>query len=134
MITKQRVFNKAMINRFTEVIFIDEACPSTLDIDDWKILTQGGYTACDVKYKTAKSFINRCPMLLTAQKKLEFQPEDQPATFKSLPKPRKKAAEWLCRHRMECVVWASKQASTSRDRDESSDSSDEEGIESEVDD
>ena len=43
-----------MINRFTEVIFIDEACPSTLDIDDWKILTQGGYTACDVKYKTAK--------------------------------------------------------------------------------
>ena len=97
-ITKQRVFNKAVINRFTEVIFIDEACPSTLDIDDWKILTQGGYTACDVKYKTAKSFINRCPMLLTAQKKLEFQPEDQPAmdrrlrsyTFNSLPKPRKK--------------------------------------------
>ena len=66
-ITKQRVFNKAMINRFTEVIFIDEASPSTLDIDDWKILTQGGYTACDVKYKTAKSFINRCPMLLNAQ-------------------------------------------------------------------
>ena len=65
-ITKQRVFNKAMINCFTEVIFIDEACPLTLDIDDWKILTQGGYTACNVKYKTAKSFINRCPMLLTA--------------------------------------------------------------------
>ncbi|XP_074625640.1 uncharacterized protein LOC141883884, partial [Acropora palmata] len=141
-ITKQRVFNKAMINRFTEVIFIDEACPSTLDIDDWKILTQGGYTACDVKYKTAKSFINRCPMLLTAQKKLEFPPEDQPAmdrrlrsyTFKSLPKPRKRAAEWLRRHPMECVVWASKQASTSSDRDESSDSSDEEDIESQVDD
>ena len=50
-ITKQRVFNKAMINRFTEVIFIDEACPSTLDMDDWKLLTQGGYTACDVKSK-----------------------------------------------------------------------------------
>ena len=141
-ITKQRVFNKAMINRFTEVIFIDEACPSTLDIDDWKILTQGGYTACDVKYKTAKSFINRCPMLLTAQKKLEFQPEDQPAmdrrlrsyTFKSLPKPRKKAAEWLHRHPMDCVVWASKQASTSSDRDESSDSSDEEALDSQVDD
>ena len=129
-ITKQCVFNKAMINRFTEVIFIDEACPSTLDIDDWKILTQGGYTACDVKYKTAKC----CPMLLTAKKKLEFQPEDQPAmdrrlksnTFKSLPKPRKKAAEWLHRHPMGCVVWASKQASTSSDRDKSSDSSDEE--------
>ncbi|XP_044165370.1 uncharacterized protein LOC114957052 [Acropora millepora] len=48
-ITKQRVFNKAMINRFTQVIFIDEASPSTLDIDEWKILTQGGYTACNVE-------------------------------------------------------------------------------------
>ena len=67
-IMKQRVFNKVMINRFTEVIFIDEDCPSTLDMDDWKILTQGGYTVCDVKYNTAKSFLNRCPMLLTAQR------------------------------------------------------------------
>lgn len=93
-ITKQ-----AMINRLTELIFIDEACPSTLDIDDWNILTQGGYTACDVKYHTAKSFIKRCPMLLTVQRKLEFKPEDQPAmdrrlrnyTFKSLPDLKKKS-------------------------------------------
>ena len=35
-ITKQKVFNKAMINHTTEAIFIDEASPSTLDIDDWK--------------------------------------------------------------------------------------------------
>ena len=105
-ISKQRVFNKAMINRFTELIFIDEVSPSTLAIDDWKILTQGGYTACDMKYKTAKSFINRCLMLLTAQQQLEFGPEDQPAmdrrlrnyAFKSLPNPRKKAAEWLRKH------------------------------------
>ena len=95
-----------------------------------------------MKYKTAKSFIDRCPMLLTAQKRLEFQPEDQPAmdrrlrsyTFKSLPKPRKKAAEWLRRHPMDCVVWASKQASMSSNRDESCDSSDEEALDSQVDD
>jgi len=130
-ITKQRVFNKAMINRFTELIFIDEACPSTLDIDDWKILTQGGYTACDVKYQTAKSFINRCPMLLTAQQKLEFKPEDQPAmdrrlrnyTFTSLPRPKKKATEWLRKHPMDCVVWASTIARPPSDQDESSDGS-----------
>ena len=24
-----------------------------IDIDDWNILTQGGYTACDIKYQTA---------------------------------------------------------------------------------
>ena len=82
------------------MIFIDEASISTMEIDDWKILTQGGYTAADVKYHTAKSFINRCPMLLTAQQKLQFKPEDQPAmdrrlrhyTFRSLPEPKKKAA------------------------------------------
>ena len=127
-ITKQRVFNKAMINHFTEMIFVDEASPSTLDIDDWKILTQGGYTACDIKYQTAKSFINRCPMLLTAQQKLELRPDDQPAMdrrlrnyiFKSLPNPRKRATEWLRKHPMECVVWASTKARPLSDREESS--------------
>ena len=141
-ITKQRVFNKAMINRFTEMIFIDEASPSTLAIDEWKILTQGGYTACDVKYKTAKSFINRCPMLLTAQQQLEFGPEDQPAmdrrlrnfTFKSLPNPRKKAAEWLRRHPMECIVWASNKARPPSDHEESSDDRSEEDQASQLDD
>ena len=43
-----------MISKHTEVTFIDEASPSLLDVDDWKILTQGGYTACDVKYKKGK--------------------------------------------------------------------------------
>jgi len=130
-IAKQRVFNKAMINHFTEVIFVDEANPSKLDIDDWKILTQGGYTACDVKYQTAKSFINRCPMLLTAQKKLDFGPEDQAAmdrklkncVFKSLPNPRKKAAEWLGKHSMDCIVLASTKTRPTTDQEEISESS-----------
>ena len=72
-VTKQKVFNKAMSGKNTEVIFIDEATSSTLDVDDWKILTQGGYTACDVKYKMAKSFFNRCPMFMTAQQKTSVQ-------------------------------------------------------------
>ena len=79
IITRQKVFNKAMISKNTEVISIDEATSSTLDVDDWKILNQGGYTACDVKYKTAKSFFNRCPMFMAAQQKLQFKEEDQQA-------------------------------------------------------
>ena len=134
-ITKQRVFNKAMINRFTEIIFIDEASPSTLDVDDWKILTQGGY-------QTAKSFINRCPMLLTAQKKLQFKPEDQPAmdrrlrnnTFKSLPNPKKKAAEWIRKHRMECIVWASTKARPPSGQEETSNGGLEDRQETQIDD
>ena len=54
-------------------------------------------------------------MLLTVQQKLECRPEDQAAmacrlrnyVFKSLPNPRKKAAEWLRKHSMDCVAWAS---------------------------
>ena len=83
-VTKQRAFNKAMINSSTEVIFIDEATEKTLDIDDWKVLTQGGYTAHDVKYQTARAFINKCPMLITAQHKLDFGPVDQPAMERRL--------------------------------------------------
>ena len=128
-VTKQKVFNKAMIGKNTEVIFIDEATPSTLDVDDWKILTQGGYTACDVKYKTAKSFFNRCPMFMTAQQKLQFKEEDQQAMdrrlryyfFKRLSSPTKKVAKWLCKHPMECVVWAASKARVDTDEEESSD-------------
>ena len=103
-----------------------------MEIDDWKILTQGKYTAADVKYHTAKSFINRRLMLLTAQKKLQFKPEDQPAmdrrlryyTFRSLPEPKKKAAGWLRKNLMHCVVWAAEKAHQVNNDDESDDTGD----------
>ena len=133
-VTKQRAFNKAMITPFTEVIFIDEADENVLDISDWKILTQGGYTAHDVKYQTAKAFINRCPMLVTAQRNLDFGPTHQPAMdrrlrtyhFKSLPDPKKKAAAWLRKHAMECVVWAAKKTHNREGDTENDTDSDEE--------
>lgn len=107
-----------MFTPFTEVIFIDEEDDNTFDFADWKILTQGGYTAYDVKYLTAKAFMNRCPMLVTARRKLEFGPTYQPAMdrrfrtyfFKTLPNPKRKAAAWLRKHAMECVVWAAEKA------------------------
>ena len=128
-VTKQRAFNKAMITPFTEVIFIDEADEKTLDVADWKILTQGGYTAHDVKYQTAKAFLNKCPMLVTAQRKLDFGPADQPAMdrrlrtyqFKSLPNPRRKAAAWLKKHAMECVFWAAEKEKTCDDSEDETD-------------
>lgn len=83
-VTKQRAFNKAMINQFTEIIFIDEAEENTLDISDRKLLTKGGYAAHDVKYQTARAFINKCPMLITAQHKLQFGKVHQPAMDKRL--------------------------------------------------
>ena len=61
-----------MINEECEVIFLDEACARLMDIDDWKTLTQGGWTAHDEKFKTCRGFINRCPMLVTCQKDIDF--------------------------------------------------------------
>jgi len=68
-------------------------------------------------------------MLLTAQTKLEFGPEDQVVMdcrlknymFKSLSNPRKKAAEWLRKHSMDCVVWASTKAHLITNQEESGD-------------
>jgi len=127
-ITKQKVFNKSIISKETEVIFVDEASPTMLDVDDWKILSQGGFTACDVKYKTARSFFNRCPMFMTAQQKLQFKPDDQQAMdrrlryyyFKSLPSPKKKAAQWLHNHPMECIVWVASKARVGSDDEQGS--------------
>ena len=99
-----------MITPFTEGIFIDEATKRTLDIDDWKILSQGGYAAHDEKYQSPRAFINRCPIKITSQRKLEFGPADQPSmerrlrtyTFRSLPWP-KKVSNCMRTHPMDCV-------------------------------
>ena len=117
-ITKQGAFNKAMITPETQVIFLDEATTSLLKIDDWKTITQGGFAAYDVKYKTAQPFINKCPMIITAQEELDFSEKDKRAMekrlqvykFMSLPRPKKKGAEWLKRHPMDCIVWAATNA------------------------
>ena len=71
-------------------------------------------------------------MLLTAQQKLQFKPEDQPAmdrrlrhyTFKSLPEPKKKAAEWLRKNPMHCVVLAVEKARRVNNDDGSDDTGD----------
>ena len=45
--------------------------------------------------------------------------------FKSLSSPKKKAAQWLRKHPMECVVWAASKARVDTDEEESSDDDDE---------
>ena len=36
-VTKQKNFNKAMIDSSTEIILLDEAFSGLLEVDDWKI-------------------------------------------------------------------------------------------------
>ena len=43
MITKQKAFNKSLVDQKTQVIFMDEAHVKLLDPDDWEVLTLGGH-------------------------------------------------------------------------------------------
>ena len=114
-VLKQKEFNKSMINEETQLINLDEAVVNLMDVDDWKVLLQGGLTAHDVKYRSAKSFVNSAPIFITSQKDLDFGSKvDNEAMenrltkyfFKPLPEVVPEAALWLKEHPMHCIVWA----------------------------
>ena len=71
-VTKQLNFNKAMIDSSTEIIFLDEAFSGLLEVDDWKILCQLGFTSQDIKWKRAEGFHCSASMYITCQTELDF--------------------------------------------------------------
>ena len=93
---------------------------------------KGDNAAHDMKYQSARAFINRSPMLITSQRKLKFGPADQAAmdrrlrtySFRSLAQPKKKTSAWMKKHTMDCVVWAAQKAKASKDDEESESGSD----------
>ena len=117
-VTKQKSFNKAIIDSSTEVIFLDEASPKLLDVDDWKILFQGGFTSHDVKWKRAEGFHRRASMYVTCQQEMDFGDAHNDAmnrrlhkyVFKPLPHMEPEANKWLREHSMDCIVWAQNMA------------------------
>ena len=66
-VTKEKSFDKSMIDSSTEVIFLDKAYNNLLDIDDWKVICQGGFTSHDVKWKKAQGFHCRASMCTLAR-------------------------------------------------------------------
>ena len=124
MISKQRAFNKSLVDENTQIIFLDEAHTKLMDPDDWKILTQGGLTAHDRKYKTSSLAVIRCPMFITCQKDMDFGVEHNTAMdvrlrkffFKSLTSPRVAGVqEFLRANALDCIVWACGLARTPED-------------------
>ena len=109
-----------MIDSSTEVIFLDEAYANLLDIDDWKIICQGGFTSHDVKWKQAKGFHCRASMYITCQQEMDFGKAHNDAMnrrlhkyyFKSLPHVDPEANHWLREHAMDCIVWAQRMDAT----------------------
>ena len=124
MISKQKAFNKSLVDENTQIIFLDEAYAKLMDPDDWKILAQGGLTAHDRKYKTSSLAVIRCPMLITCQTDMDFGREHNDAMavrlkkffFKRLTSPRVAGVqEFLQTNAMDCVVWACSLAITPDD-------------------
>ena len=124
MISKQKAFNKSLVDENTQIIFLDEAYTKLMDPDDWKILTQGGLTAHNRKYKTSSLSMIRCPMFITCQKDMDFGVEHNTAMdvrlrkffFKSLTSPRVAGVqEFLKAHAMDCIAWACGLARTPED-------------------
>ena len=119
-VTKQKSFNKAMIDSSTEVIFLDEAHRELLDIDDWKIICQGGFTSHDAKWKKAEGFHCRASMYITCQQEMDFGEAHNEAMnrrlnkyhFRSLPSVEPQAIKWLREHAMDCIVWAQRMIAT----------------------
>ena len=64
---------------------MDETHVKLLDPDDWKVLTQGGLTAHDRKYKNSRPQEIRCPMFITCQ--TEMDARLRKFYFKSLNTP-----------------------------------------------
>ena len=115
MITKQKAFNKSLVDENTQVIFLDEAHSKMMDPDDWKMLTQFGITAHDRKYKTSSLSVIRCPMFVRCQNDMDFGAEHNVAmnvrlkkfSFKTLRSPRVAGVqEFLWSNAMDCIVWA----------------------------
>ena len=86
-----------------------------------KVLTQGGLTAHDRKYKSSTPLTIRCPMFITCQKEMDFGEDHNAAMnvrlrkfhFKTLRSPPVAGAmTFLKEHAMDCIVWASSKAVT----------------------
>ena len=122
-VTKQKSFNKAMIDSCTEVIFLDEAFSGLLEIDDWKILCQGGFMSHDVKWKKAEGFHCSASMYITCQTELDFGRDHNEAMdkrlhkyhFTSLPHVNPEANKWLRQHAMDSILWSQKMAGDMED-------------------
>ena len=78
-VTKQKNVNKAMIDRYTEVIFLNEAFAGLLDVDDWKIICQGGFTSHDAKWKKAEGFHCTATMFVTCHADMDFSADHNEA-------------------------------------------------------
>jgi len=115
MISKQKAFNKSLVDENTQIIFLDEAHAKLMDADDCKILTHGGLTAHDRKYKTSSLAVIRCPMFIRCQTDMDFGWEHNGAMAVRLRKFFFKCLTSLCvagvqeflqTNAMDCIVWA----------------------------
>jgi len=64
------------IDESTECIHLDENRVDMMDVDDWNIITQGGWTMLERKGKVTYGFINRVPTFITPHVDLDFRSKE----------------------------------------------------------
>ena len=71
-ITKERQFSAAMMNEFTQLVFIDEWSTSSMDSELAKTILQGGWMKTSVKHQQPRCFFSTCPFYITANEVPDF--------------------------------------------------------------
>ena len=90
-------------------------------MDDWKIISQGGFTSHDAKWEKPEGFHCTATMFVTCQLDMDSGADENEALdrrlnryfCKSIPSVVLEANNWLREHAMDCIAWAQKIAGNS---------------------
>ena len=120
-ITKEKQFSAAMIDKDTQLVFVDEWSRTTLDTDLAKTILQGGWMVTAVKHGVPRTIMNNSPFYITTNEVPDFGDDDDNvnrriAIFETttLPTTIKGADKWIYDNAMDCLVWLANEVSSLR--------------------
>ena len=100
-----------MVDKDTELIFIDERSENTLDTSNVKTLLQGGWMVKSVKHQDAQTCDNKAGIYLTRNELPDFGVEQTNVDRRisvfhttELPEPKSEAPQWIEDNPMECLI------------------------------
>ena len=113
-VTKEKQFSMQMISEDTQLVFIDEWSPDTLQSDAAKVTLQGGLMPVAKKNQQPDLIDNRAPFYITTNDVPYFGEDDENVrrrirvfNTKSIKDDKliKNVDQWCDVHAMDCIVW-----------------------------
>ena len=124
MISKQKAFNKSLVDENTQIIFLEEAYAKLMDPNDWKNTNARRAHCTRPQVQDVKPSSHKMPNVYNVSTDMDFGREHNDAMavrlkkffFKRLTSPRVAGVqEFLQTNAMDCVVWACSLAITPDD-------------------